>query len=117
MSGIKDLNFPLFNAEAERLRSLGYIVVNPAEINGGADELGACASMTTEQYAAHWCKCMRRDISALMTCDGVATLHGWWNSRGARLEVDIAKRLSMPVQMATELVARVPNFSDMEVAA
>ncbi len=32
MSGIKDNNFPVFHAEAARLRALGYTVVSPAEI-------------------------------------------------------------------------------------
>ena len=33
MTGIEDLNFPAFHAEAARLRALGYTVINPAEIN------------------------------------------------------------------------------------
>ena len=33
MTGIKDLNFPAFHAEASRLRALGHIVVNPAAVN------------------------------------------------------------------------------------
>ncbi|MYN42454.1 DUF4406 domain-containing protein [Duganella sp. FT109W] len=116
MSGIANLNFPLFNAEAARLRALGYDVVNPAEINGGADEVVACAAMTAEQYQQHWCACMRRDITELMKCDGVATLPNWANSRGASLEVDIASRLGMPVYFAEDLTGRVPNFDDLEVA-
>ena len=33
----------------------------------------------------------------LMKCDGVATLPGWKKSRGAKLEVYIAKALKWPV--------------------
>lgn len=116
MSGIADLNFPLFHAEAARLRALGYDVVNPAEINGGADEVVACAAMTAERYQKHWRKCMRRDITELMTVDGVATLPNWANSRSASLEVDIASRLGMPVYSAADLTGRVPNFDDLEAA-
>lgn len=103
MSGIENLNFPAFHAEAARLRALGYEVVNPAEINGGDGEIAACAAMTPEQYQAHWRNCMRRDIAALLECDGVALLPGWHKSKGASLEVHIATQFDMPVQMAAHL--------------
>jgi hypothetical protein len=103
MTGIKDLNFPLFHAEAARLRALGYEIINPAEINGGADDLLACASMTPEQLAAHWQQCMRKDITVLMTCDGIALLPGWEGSRGACLEHHNAAALGMDVHLAANL--------------
>jgi len=117
MTGIKDLNFPLFNAEAARLRGLGYTVVNPAEINGGAAELTACAAMTPAELKAHWRKCMRRDIPALMACDAIALLPNWFKSKGAKLEVRIGSDFDMPINMASDLVDRVWNFSDVEEAA
>jgi hypothetical protein len=104
MTNIPALNFPLFHAEAARLRALGYDIVNPAEINGGADELVACAAMTGQQMKAHWSKCMRNDIRELMTVDGIATLPGWEKSKGANLEVFIARELRMPVWNAEDLV-------------
>lgn len=117
MSGIPSLNFPLFNAEAARLRALGYEITNPAEINGGADELVACASMTPEQLAAHWRACMRRDIPALLECDGVALLPGWQHSKGASLEVHVASKFDMQIGMAGDLVNRAANFNDVDWAA
>lgn len=118
MTGIENLNFPLFNAEAARLRSLGYTVVNPAEINGGAAELAACAEMTPAELKAHWHKCMRRDIPCLLDCDAIALLPNWFRSKGARLEAHISLEFDMPANMAADLVDRVLNFSDMdEVAA
>lgn len=85
MSGMPELNFPAFHEAARLLRDAGYTVTNPAEL----DAQDAGKVMTWEQY-------MRRDIVALMQCDGIATLTGWSNSRGATLEIDIATRLSMP---------------------
>jgi hypothetical protein len=35
MTGLPDLNFPAFHAEAARLRALGYDVINPAELPEG----------------------------------------------------------------------------------
>lgn len=107
MTGIANLNFPLFNAEAARLRALGHDIVNPAEINGGADELVACAAMMPDELAAHWLTCMRKDVVALMTCDGVALLPGWERSRGVNVERTLAINLGLPVVLAAELVWRV----------
>jgi hypothetical protein len=97
MSDLPDLNFPAFNKEAARLRALGYTVVNPAEINGGDSELVACSTMTPNELTAHWRKCMRKDIAALMTCDGIAMLPGWRQSKGACLEHHNATALGMLV--------------------
>ena len=74
MSGMPELNFPAFHEAARLLRDAGYTVTNPAEL----DAQDAGKVMTWEQY-------MRRDIVALMQCDGIATLTGWSNSRGATL--------------------------------
>lgn len=97
MSNLPNLNFPAFHAEAARLRVLGYEVVNPAEINGGEDELTACAAMTPDEITAHWRTCMRNDIKVLVDCDGIALLSGWERSRGARLELHVASELGLDI--------------------
>lgn len=84
MTGLPDLNFPAFNAAAARLRADGLRVVNPAEINLGAQ-------LTWEQ-------CMRADIKALCDCDAIVLLPGWEASKGAHLELHIAHRLGMGVE-------------------
>lgn len=80
MTGLPDLNFPAFHAEAKRLRDFGYDVVNPAELNpnGGS-----------------WNECLRKDIAALVECDAIMMLPGWWGSKGALLERHIAEQLKM----------------------
>lgn len=89
MSGLPDNNYPAFDAEAERLRSLGYVVVNPAETSAGED--------------LPWTQYLRNDIKAMMDCTMLALLPGWQNSRGAHLEVQIAHRLDMPIVNAIDL--------------
>lgn len=81
MTGLKDLNFPAFNAAAAALRAEGLDVVNPAEINVDPSK--------------GWVECMKADITHLVTCDGIALLPGWEHSRGARLERQIAMELGM----------------------
>lgn len=90
MTGLKDLNHPLFVNETARLRALGYSVVNPVEINPDKN--------------AKWADCMRADIAQLITCEAVACLPDWTSSKGAVLEVQIAKALGMRVCMAQDLI-------------
>jgi len=100
MTGYTALNFPAFHAEAAAQRALGHEVINPAEINGGADELVACAAMTAEQLADHWTNCMRKDITELVTCSRVVLLPGWTMSRGASLEHHVARALGFEIVFA-----------------
>ncbi|WP_226493103.1 dATP/dGTP pyrophosphohydrolase domain-containing protein [Hydrogenophaga taeniospiralis] len=81
MSGITDNNFPEFHRWAAALRSTGFDVVSPAEI----------------QEAGTWELCLRADLSELCTCDGIALMPGWEGSKGAHLELHVAHRLGMKV--------------------
>lgn len=92
MSGLPEKNFPAFYAEAARLRTLGYEVINPAELN--PDD---CT----------WLEAMRVDITAMMTCDALATLPGTSKSRGASTEVDLAVSLGFDVFLAPTLTESV----------
>lgn len=86
MTGIKDNNVPAFAKVAKEVRARGYRIINPAELDKGEPKRS-------------WEECLRRDIREMMLhCDGVATLPGWKKSRGATLEVMIAKALGWPVK-------------------
>jgi hypothetical protein len=91
MTGMPDFNFPAFNREAARLRSIGYDVVNPVELNPDS---------TTA-----WHDCMRRDLAALLECDVLALLDGWQRSAGAHLEMHVAHRVGIEIAIASELSA------------
>lgn len=79
MTGIKDYNFPAFNAMAGKLRAAGWHVENPAD-HGLV-------------IGAEWGDYLRYDIGRLASCEAIVLLPGWTASRGARLEVSIAKEL------------------------
>lgn len=83
MSGLPDFNFPAFRVAATKLREAGYEVEDPAE-KGVID-------------GWEWIDYLRYDLHRLIDCDGVAVLYGWPNSRGARLEVNTAEGLGLPV--------------------
>jgi len=92
MTGITDEqgnpthNYPAFHAAAADLRSRGHTVVNPAELHPD-----------TETNPRTWEDYMRADIRALLGTDAVVVIPGWEHSKGARLEVVIAKALGMLV--------------------
>jgi hypothetical protein len=83
MTGIKDNNFPEFFYTENHLLYCGYEVCNPAKIGA--------PGLTWREY-------MMLDIPELMKCDGVCVLDDWFNSKGASLEVSIAKALDIPIQ-------------------
>jgi hypothetical protein len=60
---------------------------------------------------------MRLCVAQLVSCDGIALLQGWENSRGARLELELADTLRIPVvyvepPFCAEDLARLPDELD-----
>jgi hypothetical protein len=85
MTGIADYNVPAFREAAKVLLDADYDVADPSE------QLDDTGTMT-------WADYMRADITLVLGCDGIATLPGWHNSRGAWLEVTIARELGLPIR-------------------
>lgn len=102
MTGMPDHNFPAFHAEAARLRDLGYHVENPAE-HGVID-------------GYEWADYLRVDLQKLLTCEAIALLPGWSDSRGALLERHVAFQLSMPIFDAAAITS-VPAISALQEAS
>jgi hypothetical protein len=70
--------------EAElKLKEKGFVVVNPFNLN--------------HEKAETWSDYMRTDIKALMDCTHIFMLRGWGNSRGARIEHNLAVNLGIEV--------------------
>jgi hypothetical protein len=82
MSGYEFCNYPLFGEVSNELRAAGFEVVNPAEFGDGG----------------HYVDILRGDLKQLLDCHGVALLPNWWESVGARTEVQVAGLLMMPVR-------------------
>lgn len=90
MEGYENFNFPAFNAAAERLRDLGYDVRNPAA-NGDIN----AADPNKATKPREWY--LKRDLEWLLECDMVLVLEGWEMSRGARMEVQVARNLGLRI--------------------
>lgn len=91
MTGIHDHNFPAFAAAAKELEAAGHVAIDP-----GAK--GVIDGWSWEDY-------LRHDLRQVFDCDGVALLPGWVDSRGAWLEVTVARALSMPIRTVEEWCA------------
>ena len=98
MTGLPGFNYPAFNAEAARLRELGWDVENPAENPAPA--------------SGEWIDYMRMAIPQLMTCDYIVMLPGWEKSRGARIEQRVARSMHIIFYQAGEI-----RWSPLEAAA
>ena len=82
MTGLPDLNRPAFQQAAATVRATGHDAINPVEL---------CP------LHIPWKAAMRMDLAALKTAHGVICLPGWERSRGARIEVWLARRRGLPV--------------------
>jgi hypothetical protein len=91
MAGYINHNHPAFNAATIKLRNHGYRIINPAEYG---------------DLVTRWQECMKRDIHALLWCDAVITMPWWIHSRGATLEVRLARDLEMPVHPLSDFLSK-----------
>jgi len=88
MTHYPNLNRPAFYKAARKLRRAGYKVINPPELDA------------KEPYKS-WEGNLKRDLRYLTMNDAIATLSGWKKSKGANLEIYVARQLSMPVHPVT----------------
>jgi hypothetical protein len=79
--------FAMFEAAEDVLKRLGHVPVNPMK-------------KVSEQEGKSWAEYMKEDIPILLECDGIYLLPNWRESRGARLERNIARELDMTAMYA-----------------
>lgn len=95
MTGKPQGNYPAFQAAAAHLRSVGFDVISPAELDSmmgiTADQ---AESLSKERYA----DILLLDLKQIRKADAVYTLPGWTQSGGAQTEVAYARALGIPVQ-------------------
>lgn len=95
ISDTTDYREKFFDASHE-LRLRGHAVINPVELNWERIRSGK---------PIDWSECMRADIAAMMTCEGICLLPDWSGSKGARLEQFIAAAVEIKVLHYADLIA------------
>jgi hypothetical protein len=105
MTGIPQFNIPAFDAAAEDLRSRGFEVVSPAELDDSATRAAALASPdgvdgSGSPVGETWGDFLARDVKLIADggIEAIVVLPRWYKSRGARLETFVANALcGLPV--------------------
>ena len=100
MTGIDNLNHPAFFEAESRLKEQGYTVINPARMD---EELGLDphAGVMDPEFLKNAAK---RDLEAVMTCDGIALLPNWEGSKGAKAELAVAQWLDKKIYFYPSMV-------------
>ena len=103
MTGHANFNFPAFHAAADDLRSRGYVVVSPAELDSPAAKKAAEESPDGDpsHYAENesWGDLLARDVKLIADggIEAIVVLPGWHTSRGAKLETFVARLCGVPI--------------------
>jgi len=84
MTGLKNYNREAFEAREKIIRAHGADVFNPA-----TSKMSARCEAGEVSYE----EILRYDISELLKCNAIFMLDGWEDSKGAKLEHDIAEAL------------------------
>lgn len=103
MTGYVNYNYDEFFKVAKEIEDLGFRVVNPASI-------GIQEGYTWKDY-------MKESLMMLITndVDTVVTLEGWTKSKGARLEVHIAKELGIEVIHVNDFLKKYISLHEVQV--
>jgi hypothetical protein len=99
MRGIKYYNFPAFDVREFLLKSEGWLVVNPAEIDrqSGFDvgDLPEDHDWSTLPDGFDLKATIGEDLSFLLICSHIYLMKGWESSSGARAEFAVSQWLGL----------------------
>lgn len=110
MEGYENFNFPAFQAASDWLTRQGYEVLNPADPQDIDPTNPNLATNTRENF-------LRRDIEMVLEADFVVVLEGWQVSRGARLEVSVARAIGVGVnRIEDNTLMKVEDETTLEEA-
>lgn len=70
-----------FQKAEDLLKKFGFEPINPVKL--------------THDHDKSWLSFMRVDLKALLDCDAIYMLDNWEESKGAKIEYDLAKQLGI----------------------
>lgn len=94
MTGLPEFNYPAFHAAATNAACEGFIVHNPASLNLRAE---------SAEHRDAWAYCMKQALKMMMQCDAILMLDGWADSKGAKIEWNLAQQLNFQVYYEGDL--------------
>lgn len=88
ITGIEDHAPKLFSSAEFMLQAKGFLTVNPLSLN--------------HNHNRTWHDYMKEDVKAICDCDAVFMLNNWKDSRGAKIEHEIASYLGLDIMYQEE---------------
>lgn len=105
MTGLPRYNYDAFEAATVALRDAGYLVYSPHELDANLDLRGFDPDVPGSFTTDHRYTAMRADLDIVVNlATGIAVLDGWQDSKGATLEVAVAKAIGKPVGQVEEWI-------------
>lgn len=115
MTGIADYNRPAFKKAQDKFLGLNFEVINPHDLFTPEELKEIFGRVERKEISEDdaWGIFMKRDIEYMVQCEFVAVLPYWETSRGANLELAIAKALKMPIVQVDTMqeITQNINFS------
>lgn len=95
MTGLPEYNYPLFHRVGERLEEYGFDVRSGAHdyCTGGRKHKRTPPDPKNADDHGYY---LRESLRELLLSDVYLTLPGWEDSKGAQMEVQVAKAIGMP---------------------
>jgi len=89
MTGYELYNFPAFLEAEEAIKKKGWEVVSPArmDIERGFNPIENPNAVFTDDMLPG---AIRMDVDAILSCQAIAMMDGWANSKGAKAEYYVA---------------------------
>lgn len=98
MRGYENDNHASFDEAERRWRQAGHTPISPAYLARALGKGGESGNYTTE--ADYIRQVMIIDTTVICHCDAVAVLPGWHQSKGAIMEVALARSIGIPIYCA-----------------
>jgi hypothetical protein len=112
MSGYPRWNKAEFDHAESIIALRGQEPINPFNLSPVPEK--DSHEFNKDDFEILWRDCMRRAVTALAKSDKVVVLNGWEKSRGARVEVQLALDLGIPVEtLGMWRVSQVPPKEDL----
>lgn len=119
MTGIPLYNFPAFDAARDRWLADGQEPSSPADITRAlwVERYGREYDPASDK--ADWgdpivSEMFKRDLTAVCDCDAIALLPGWERSKGANMELSVARALGKKVYDAVTMLPLKPESALQE---
>jgi hypothetical protein len=81
--------YKMFEDAEKEVRNMGGVPVNPMKLE--------------HKPNADWYDFMEKDIAELLRCEGIYMLENWGNSKGARIEYNIAREMDLKIVFQSKI--------------